>query len=155
MRKNSNLSVSLTLCLSLSVCVCLFLSLSPSLSPLAFFSSSCSFFFYIKQISGRANTCLSERLRRPSEGEMFERFSVRYSPEGVSRGLDSSAGRALDSWSKDCEFESRQERREIFFSRVNSLFGVRSTPVLPQWHVKDPGHSDKSVGDRLHTRIQL
>ena len=23
------------------------------------------------------------------------------------------------------------------------LFGVRSTPVLPQWHLKDPGHSAK------------
>ena len=35
----------------------------------------------------------------------------------------------------------------IFFSRVNCvcwlLFSVRSTPVLPQWHVKDPGHSAK------------
>ena len=33
----------------------------------------------------------------------------------------------------------------IFFSKVNFvcwlLFGVLSTPVLPQWHVKDPGHS--------------
>ena len=23
-------------------------------------------------------------------------------------------------------------------------------PVLPQWHVKDPGHSAKSAGGRLH-----
>ena len=42
----------------------------------------------------------------------------------------------------------------IFFSRVNFvcwlLFGVRSTPVLPHWHVKDPGHSAKSAGGRLH-----
>ena len=42
----------------------------------------------------------------------------------------------------------------IFFSRVNFacslLFGVRSTSVLPQWHVKDPGHSAKSTGRRLH-----
>ena len=41
-----------------------------------------------------------------------------------------------------------------FFSRVNFvcwlLFGVRSTPVLPQWHVKEPGHSAKSAGGRLH-----
>ena len=37
------------------------------------------------------------------------------------------------------------------------LFGVRSTPVLRQWHVKDPGHSAKSAGGRLHlkTRIHL
>ena len=26
---------------------------------------------------------------------------------------------------------------------------VRFTPMLPQWHVKDPGHSAKSAGDRL------
>ena len=42
----------------------------------------------------------------------------------------------------------------IFFSRVNFvcrlLFGVLSTPVLPQWHVKDPGHSARSTGGRLH-----
>ena len=41
----------------------------------------------------------------------------------------------------------------IFFSTVNFacwlLFGVRSTPVLPQWYVKDPGHSAKSTGGRL------
>ena len=34
------------------------------------------------------------------------------------------------------------------------LFGVRSTapplPVLPRWHVKDPGHSAKSAGGRVH-----
>ena len=42
----------------------------------------------------------------------------------------------------------------IFFSRVNFvcwlLVCVCSTPVLLQWHVKDPGHSAKSAGDRLH-----
>ena len=41
-----------------------------------------------------------------------------------------------------------------FFSSVNFvcwlLFGVRSTPVRPQWHVKDLGHSCKSAGGRLH-----
>ena len=30
------------------------------------------------------------------------------------------------------------------------LFVVCSTPVLPQWHVKDPGHSAKSADGRLH-----
>ena len=28
-------------------------------------------------------------------------------------------------------------------------FGIRSIPVLPQQHVKDTGHSDKSAGGRL------
>ena len=32
---------------------------------------------------------------------------------------------------------------------ADSYFGIRSTPVLPQSHVKDPGHSAKSVGVRL------
>ena len=32
---------------------------------------------------------------------------------------------------------------------ADSYFGIRSTPVLPQQHVKDPGHSAKSAGDRL------
>ena len=45
----------------------------------------------------------------------------------------------------------------IFFSRVNFvcllLFGVRSTPVLPRWHVKDPGHSAESACDRLHLNM--
>ena len=43
---------------------------------------------------------------------------------------------------------------EFLFFRVNFvcrlLFGVRSTPVLLQWHVKDPGHCAKSEGGRLH-----
>ena len=44
----------------------------------------------------------------------------------------------------------------IFFSWVNFvcwlLFGVRSTPVLPQWYIKDPGHSAKSADGRLHPK---
>ena len=48
----------------------------------------------------------------------------------------------------------RRFGERIFFSRVNFvcrlLFGVRSTPVLPQWHVKDPGHSAKGADGRLH-----
>ena len=30
------------------------------------------------------------------------------------------------------------------------FFLIKYTPVLPQWHVKDPGHSAKSAGGRLH-----
>ena len=47
----------------------------------------------------------------------------------------------------------------IFFSSVNFvcrlLFSIRSTPVLPQWHVKDPGHSVKSAGSRLHINTHI
>ena len=31
-----------------------------------------------------------------------------------------------------------------------TLIGARSDPMLPQWHVQDPGHSAKSAGGRLH-----
>ena len=45
----------------------------------------------------------------------------------------------------------------IFFLRVNCvcwlLLSVHSTPMLPQWCVKDPGHSAKSAGGRLHLNI--
>ena len=45
----------------------------------------------------------------------------------------------------------------IFFCGVNFtcrlLFGVCSVSVLPHWHVKDPGHSVKSAGSRLHLNM--
>ena len=47
--------------------------------------------------------------------------------------------------------------RIIFFSTVNFLcwllFSVYSTPMLPQWHKKDPSHSAKSAGSRLHLNM--
>ena len=61
--------------------------------------------------------------------------------------------RAPDSRSNGCEFEFWQERRENFLLQSQLvclfLFGVRSIPVLPQCHVKDPGHSAKSAGGSL------
>ena len=32
---------------------------------------------------------------------------------------------------------------------VGSYFSTPSTPILSQWHVKDPGHSSKSAGGRF------
>ena len=32
---------------------------------------------------------------------------------------------------------------------ADSYFGICSTPVLPQQHIKDPGHSARSAGGRL------
>ena len=67
------------------------------------------------------------------------------------------------SYEKFCLFFNKNEKvvntkeknflQKEFF-RVNFvcwlLFGVRSTPLFPQWHVKDPGHSARSAGGRLH-----
>ena len=36
---------------------------------------------------------------------------------------------------------------------ADSYLGIRSTPVLPQLHVKDPGHSAKSAGGRLQLNM--
>ena len=38
---------------------------------------------------------------------------------------------------------------------ADSLFGVCFTLVLPQWHVKDPGHSAKSTDGRADGRLHL
>ena len=32
---------------------------------------------------------------------------------------------------------------------ADSYFSIRFTPMLPQWHIKDPSHSAKSAGGRL------
>jgi len=64
-------------------------------------------------------------------------------------------GRAADSWSKGPGFESRQERRENFLSRVNFLcrlllrcpFHHRATAAARKR--SRPGHSAKSAGGRL------
>ena len=75
----------------------------------------------------------------------------------VSSG-DSSVVRVSDSWLKSCRFKSLQEQWEIFFSPwstfcADSYFGLCSTPVLPQQHVKDPGHSARSAGGRLQLNM--
>ena len=66
----------------------------------------------------------------------------------------------LECWTYNWKVGSSNPSRSggrIFFSRVNFvcwlLLGVRSTPVLPQWHVKDPSHSAKSAGGRLHLNM--
>ena len=67
----------------------------------------------------------------------------------------------LECWTHDWKVVSSNPDRSggrIFFSRVNiacwPLFGVYSTPVLLQWHVKDPSHSANSAGGRLHLNMQ-
>ena len=63
----------------------------------------------------------------------------------------------VERWTCDRKVASSNLGRSsgrIFFSRVNFVcwlvFSLRSTPVLLQWHVKDPDHSAKSAGGRLH-----
>ena len=36
---------------------------------------------------------------------------------------------------------------------ADSYFGIHSTPMLPQYHVKDPGHPAKSAGGSLQLNM--
>ena len=63
-------------------------------------------------------------------------------------------------WPRDQKIASLNPGRSgsrISFSRVNFvcwlLLSVCSTTVLLQWHVKDPSHSAKSAGGRLHQNM--
>ena len=76
--------------------------------------------------------------------------------------LGSGAGSVVgapDSWLKGRGFESLQQRRENFLLQGQLSVLTRSIPVLPQQHIKDPGHSAKSAGGRLqlntHARMWL
>ena len=66
----------------------------------------------------------------------------------------------LECWTCDRKVASSNRGRRggrIFLSRVNFvcrlLFSVSSTPVLLQWHIKDPSHSAKGAGGRLHLNM--
>ena len=74
----------------------------------------------------------------------------------------------VECWTCDQKVENSNPNRSIgriFFSRVNFVywlfFSVCSTPVLPQWHIKDSSHwhikdsshSAKSAGGRLHLNM--
>ena len=68
----------------------------------------------------------------------------------------------LERWACDWKVASSnpgRSGRRIFFPRVSFvcwlLFGVCSTPMLPQWHVKGPDHSAKSAGGRLHLNTHI
>ena len=67
---------------------------------------------------------------------------------------DSLLVRAPDSWWKDCEFKSRQERRKNFLLQsqlcVLTLIRCPFHPRVTAVARKHPGHSAKSAGGRLH-----
>ena len=77
-----------------------------------------------------------------------------YVVNGYMESRDSllSERRTLDR--KASSSNPRRSGGRIFFCRINLLcsllFDVRSTPVLPQWQVKDLSYSAKNVGGRLH-----
>ena len=69
-------------------------------------------------------------------------------------GGSSVVERRTRDWKVEGSIPDKSDGR-IFFSRVNFLCcisyrSIRFAPVLPQWHVKDPDHSAKSAGGRLH-----
>ena len=93
------------------------------------------------------------------------RTTGRMAGESLTAWLDVQGG-GIACWleyrARDRKVASSNPGRNdgrIFFSRVNFvcrlLFGVRSTPVLPLWHVKDPGHSARNADGRLHLNLNL
>ena len=70
----------------------------------------------------------SGQLSRLSDGFLIERWRIQIPAGAVEEFSSPELTFWIDSYSID----------------------VRSTPVLPQWHVKDAGHSAKSTGGRLH-----
>ena len=49
-------------------------------------------------------------------------------------------------------FKKKKKKKKSLQGQLYVLkfyFGIRSTPVLPQQQVQDPGHSAKSAGGRL------
>ena len=75
-------------------------------------------------------------------------------PSAWGAGIAQWLERRIRDWKVAGTNPCRSSGR-IFFSRVSwsfcagSYFCIRSSPVLPQLHVKDPGHSAKSAGSRL------
>ena len=84
-------------------------------------------------------------------------WAISWVPSIMPGSWDSFLVTVPDSWSKGCEFESRQERRENFLlqSQLCVLTFVRCPfhPRITQWHVKDPTHSAKSAAGRLHLNM--
>ena len=87
--------------------------------------------------------CASRKFCR--ELKIGRRHSSQSNPIVLHSNRDSLLVTAPVSWSKGCEFETRQERRsspELTLWTDSYSVSV-PTPVLPQWHVRDPGHSAK------------
>ena len=66
--------------------------------------------------------------------------------------------RVSDSWLKGRGVRSLAGALREFSSPgstfcADSYFGIHSTPVLLQQHLKDPGHSAKSAGGRLQLNM--
>ena len=98
-----------------------------------------------------------EYLVGKGESDTFCRSRQRGQSGGARLSFHRNYSLFLERRTRDRKVASSNPGRSsgrIFFSRVNFVcllvFGVRSTAVLPQWHVKDPGYSAKSGGDRLH-----
>ena len=69
-------------------------------------------------------------------------------PNKPSRFCGSKATCLLTS-ANSTEMLSSLSSGELQCNKNRNYFGIRSTPVLPQQHVKDPGHSAKSASGTL------
>ena len=72
-----------------------------------------------------------------------------YQQTGIARWLESrTRDRSVASSNPGRSGGTISSSRIIFVCWL--LFGVFYSPVLPQWHVKDPRYSAQSTGGRLH-----
>ena len=92
------------------------------------------------------------------------RLKLKLKEPGLSFSLPTQGGAGIACWQQQQTCNRKvaslipgRTSGIIFFSSVNFvgwlLCGVHSTPMLPQWHIKEPSHSAKSAGGRLYLNM--
>ena len=114
--------------------------------------SELSWCFYFACLSGRSYQSAGEWSVTRAHNVKTYRQPRRCTSEQGSRNSLWVEHRTCDR--KVASSNSGRNGGRIFFSRSDFLcrllFGVRSTRVLRQWHVKHTDHSAKNVDSRLH-----
>ena len=77
-------------------------------------------------------------------------YNMLYSDFWVGYLVGKSAGLLIEKLKVQVTAGAPGEFSSPESSLCADSFGVRFTTVLLQWHIKDPGHSAKKAGGRLH-----
>ena len=73
--------------------------------------------------------------------------------DGMMESMGWKYSSVVDRWSRNWRLVGSipgMSSEKIFFSRAGSYFSICSTPVLQQWHIKDPAHTMKKFRWRVH-----